>query len=76
MGDPPLSDLKLDRQEHPHGDGIVAAPRGIEAPPADGIDGGLVEIRVAGGLLNDDVTNAAVDQNVDLEHGGSLNALA
>src|SRR5262249_57931218 len=72
----PLSDLDLDGQQYPHGHGVVAAPSGLEVPAAHRLDGRLVEIGVAGGLLDEDVAHAAVDQHVDLEHGGALNALA
>ena len=75
LGRAPLSDLKLDGEQDPHGDGVMTSSRGLEAPAADGVDGRLVEIGVTGGLLNEDVAHAAVDEDVDFQHGRSLNAL-
>src|SRR5262249_40534155 len=71
----PLSDLELDGQQHPHGHWIVAAARGLEAPAAHRLDRRLVEIGMTGRLLDEDVTDTAVDQHVNLEQGRALDAL-
>src|SRR5437870_451171 len=42
------------------GHGLGAAASGLEAPAAHGVGGRSVEIRMAGGFLDDDVRHAAV----------------
>src|SRR5262245_64639276 len=56
---------ELDGEEHPHGDGLLAAPPRLEFPAAHGVGGCLVEIRVSGALLDDHVADLTVDEHVD-----------
>jgi hypothetical protein len=67
MGRSPLSESKLDRQQDPHGDGIIPSTGGVKSPSAHCVRSGQVEIGVTGGFLDDDLANATVDQDVDLE---------
>ena len=57
-------------------DRLIAAPRGLEAPAAHGLGGGLVEIGMSGGFLDDHVAHTAVDEDVDAQHGRALDAEA
>jgi len=68
----PLPQAKLDREQDPCGHRLVASPCGIETPAAHGLGGGLVEVGVTGGLLDDDSTDAPVGENLHLEHRSAL----
>src|ERR1700675_316496 len=67
---------ELDGEQDPHGHRIIAAPRGVEAPAAHGLGGGLVEIGMSGGFLHEHVPHSAVDEDMDSQHGRALDAEA
>jgi len=56
---------ELEGLQDPRGYRVIAAPRGVEAPAAHGLGGGLVEIGMSGGFLDDHVPHTAVDEDVD-----------
>jgi hypothetical protein len=73
---PPLSSLQmeLDGKKHPRGDRLCPSPGRLEAPLSHRIDRCVVEIRVSGGDLDEDLAYATVGQDLDTQTRRTLNA--
>jgi hypothetical protein len=69
-----LPEAELDREQDPRGDRGTPSPRRLEAPPAHGVGGGLVEIRMACRFLDENLADLAIDQDVHPEEHGALDA--
>jgi hypothetical protein len=58
-----LAEHKLDRHSQPDSDRLITAPRRLKAPLLDGLQGGLIEVRMAGSLLNPNFPHSAVRED-------------
>jgi hypothetical protein len=72
----PLSSLQmeLDGKKHPRGDRLGPSPGGLEAPLSHRIDRCVIEIRVSGGDLDEDLAHATVGQDLDTQTRRALYA--
>jgi hypothetical protein len=80
-GQPPCGFLvstqdKLDRHAEPHSHGLIPAPCRFKPPLPDGLRGGLIEVRMAGGTLDADLAYSAVLQDLEEQGCGAGNPLA
>jgi hypothetical protein len=64
---PPLSSLQmeLDGEKHPGGDRLCPSPGRFEAPLSHRGDRGVIEIRVSGGDLDEDLAHTTVGQDLN-----------
>jgi len=59
--------MELDGKKHPRGDRLCPSPGWLEAPMSHRIDRCVVEIRVSGGDLDEDLAHATVGQDLDTQ---------
>jgi hypothetical protein len=67
-----LMQLKLDRQQHPDGHGFFASPGRLEQPLLDRVRGRAVEVGMAGGFFDHDLSDLAVLQDAQLQERDAL----